>query len=61
MPYDRGAKPHLKDGGSLILVLRKGVNAIPRKMMEVFGNVELVSRKSGYKVFQSRRSANNIN
>jgi len=52
-PLIEGAKSHLKRGGYLQLVLRKGVNAIPKKMNEVFGNVELVSRKSGYKVFRS--------
>jgi 16S rRNA (guanine1207-N2)-methyltransferase len=52
-PLIEGAKSHLKEGGSLQLVLRKGVNAIPRKMEEVFGNVELISRGSGYKVFRS--------
>jgi len=52
-PLIEDAKSHLRKGGYLQLVLRKGVNAIPKKMNEVFGNVELVSRKSGYKVFRS--------
>jgi len=52
-PLIEDAKSHLKKGGYLQLVLRKGVNAIPKKMNEIFGNVELVSRKSGYKVFRS--------
>jgi len=52
-PLIKDAKSHLKKGGYLQLVLRKGVNAIPKKMNEVFGNVELLSRKSGYKVFRS--------
>ncbi|MDD1766696.1 MAG: methyltransferase, partial [Candidatus Methanomethyliaceae archaeon] len=52
-PLIEDSKSHLKKGGYLQLVLRKGVNAIPKKMYEVFGNVELLSRKSGYKVFRS--------
>ena len=52
-PLIEGAADHLKQGGSLQLVLRKGVNAIPKRMKEVFGNVELSSRQSGYKVFRS--------
>lgn len=55
-PMIEGAKLHLKEGGSLVLVLKKGVNAIPRKMMEIFGNVELVSKRSGYRVFRSIRT-----
>lgn len=52
-PLIEGAPFHLKEGGYLQIVLRRGVNAIPKKMEAVFGNVELVSRKSGYKVFKS--------
>lgn len=54
-PMIEGAKLHLKEGGSFVLVLRKGTNAIPKKMKDVFNNVELLSRKSGYKVFRSRK------
>ncbi len=54
-PLIGGAREHLREGGYLQMVLRKGVNAIPRKMGEVFGNVELVSKGSGYKVFRSVR------
>jgi 16S rRNA (guanine1207-N2)-methyltransferase len=52
-PLIENSKIHLKKDGSLLLVLRKGVNAIPKKMNQVFGNVNLVSRKSGYKIFSS--------
>lgn len=52
-PMIEGAASHLNEGGQLVFVLRKGVNAIPKKMEVVFGNVELVSRKSGYRVFRS--------
>lgn len=54
-PMIEGAKLYLKENGCLVLVLRKGTNAIPRKMKEVFNNVLLISRKSGYKVFLSKK------
>lgn len=54
-PLVEGARDHLKEGGTLQLVLRKGINAIPAKMKSVFGNVAIISRKSGYKVFLSRK------
>jgi 16S rRNA (guanine1207-N2)-methyltransferase len=54
-PMIEGAKDHLLEGGSLQLVLRKGVNAIPAKMEMAFGNVEILSRKGGYRVFLSRK------
>jgi 16S rRNA (guanine1207-N2)-methyltransferase len=54
-PLIEGAGTHLSKGGSLQLVLRKGVKAIPAKMTEVFGNVETISKKSGYRVFRSRK------
>ncbi|MDI9644484.1 MAG: class I SAM-dependent methyltransferase [Candidatus Verstraetearchaeota archaeon] len=54
-PMIEGAFDHLKEGGSLQIVLRKGINRIPAKMHEVFKNVETVSRKSGYRVFRSVR------
>lgn len=55
-PLIEGASSHLREGGSLQMVLRKGVSAIPRKMEETFGNVELISRGSGYKVFRSLKA-----
>ncbi len=55
-PMIEGANDHLFERGSLQLVLRKGINAIPAKMEEVFGNVEIISRKSGYRVFLSRKA-----
>ena len=52
-PLLEGARIHLNEGGSVQIVLRKGVVAIPRKMQEIFGNVQLLSKKSGYRVFRS--------
>ncbi len=59
-PLIEGALPSLKPGGRLVLVLRKGVNAIPRKMEAVFGNVTLASRKSGYRVFISKSAPSGL-
>jgi 16S rRNA (guanine1207-N2)-methyltransferase len=56
-PLIEGAKSHLKEECSLQIVLRKGVNAIPKKMADVFGNVDLISKKSGYRVFRSIKEA----
>ncbi|MEM4706304.1 MAG: methyltransferase [Candidatus Methanomethylicaceae archaeon] len=52
-PLIERAKEHLKENGSLVLVLRKGLNTIPKKMFETFGNVNIIIKKSGYRVFQS--------
>jgi len=55
-PMIEGAFGHLRDGGFLQIVLRKGVNAIPRKMEDVFQNITTVSKKSGYRVFRSLKN-----
>jgi len=49
----RQAPKHLVEGGSLQLVLRKGVERVRRTMEEVFGNCEIVVRKKGYTVLKS--------
>lgn len=54
-PMIEGAWGHLNPGGSLQIVIRRGINAIPKKMSEVFGNSECISKKSGYRVFLSRK------
>jgi len=49
------SKKHLKKKGSLQLVFRhqKGGKAIMKKMKEIFGNVEVIAKKSGYRVYVS--------
>lgn len=51
------SKIHLKQGGSLQLVARhnKGGASLSRKMEEVFGNVKVVARKSGYWVYMGEK------
>lgn len=50
-----GAKIHLKIGGNLQLVARhnKGGRTLSGKMKEVFGNVKVIAKKSGYWVYLS--------
>lgn len=51
----REAPEHLKPGGSLQMVLRKGAERIARLMDEVFGGHEVVARKKGYTVLAAWR------
>jgi 16S rRNA G1207 methylase RsmC len=47
------SKIHLKKGGSLQLVARhnKGGASLGKKMEQVFGNVKVIVKKSGYCVY----------
>ena len=51
-----GAKKHLTNGGSLQMVVkyRKGGKIIENELDEVFGNVDVLAKGSGYRVFISR-------
>jgi len=50
----RGAEERLRPGGTLQIVVRSKLARRPMAMMEqYFGNVEIVARKSGYRVFKS--------
>ena len=49
----RQAPEHLVEGGSLQLVLRKGVERVKRVMEEVFGDCEVIAKKKGYTVLKS--------
>ena len=53
------AKEHLNKDGTLQLVARhqKGGRQLEKKMQEVFGTVETVSKKSGFRVYLSTNSA----
>ena len=50
-----GSKQHLKNSGNLQLVARhnKGGKTLSNKMQEVFGNVKVIAKKSGYWVYLS--------
>lgn len=54
------SKKYLKDNGSLQLVARhnKGGKQLSEKMKEVFGNVKIIEKKSGYWVYLSVKSEN---
>ena len=49
------SKGHLKQGGNLQLVARhnKGGATLSKKMEDVFGNVKIIAKKSGYSVYIS--------
>ena len=49
------SKNHLKYGGNLQIVARhkKGGKTLSKKMEEVFGNVKVIAKKSGYSVYLS--------
>ena len=51
----REARNHLIYGGVIEIVLKKGVSNIIKIMKEVYGNAEIVARKSGYKVLKSTK------
>ncbi len=50
-------KNHLNPGGSIIAVVQKkqGALSLQEKMMEVFSNVTILGKESGYYVFMSRK------
>ncbi len=50
---------HLSDSGILEVVARqsKGGSSLSKKMKEVFGNVEVIARQSGYRIYLSRKSS----
>jgi len=49
---------HLKNNGNLQLVARhnKGGKTLSKKMEEVFGNVRVIAKKSGYWVYVSKKN-----
>lgn len=56
-PLVGGAWGHLKDGGSLQLVVQsnKGGRTLASLMERYFGGVEVVARKSGYRVLRAEK------
>ena len=52
-----GSKTFLKHGGSLQLVARhnKGGRTLSKRMEEVFGNLKMIAKKSGYWVYLSEK------
>ena len=51
----KGAKEHLIEGGSIQIVVkyRKGGKAIGELIKDIFGNVEVLGKKGGYRVFRA--------
>lgn len=59
--YD-GAVDHLKEGGSLIIVIRRkqGADSVQAYLESRFGNVRMIASHKGYRVFQAmKKGANN--
>lgn len=56
LQFIREAKEHLVPGGSLQLVARHhvGGGVLSKYMEEIFGNVETIVKKGGYRVYLSR-------
>lgn len=55
------AKHHLNPNGTLQLVAfhKRGGAMLEKKMQEVFGNVETVAKKSGFRVYVSVKNKQN--
>ena len=51
------AYEHLNENGDLTAVIRRkqGAESVVKKFTEIFGNCEVISRKKGYWVLQSRK------
>jgi 16S rRNA (guanine1207-N2)-methyltransferase len=51
------SKNHLKNKGTLQIVARhnKGGKTLAKKMEEIFGNVRIIAKKSGYSVYLSEK------
>lgn len=52
-----GAGKHLKQGGSLQLVVRSkiGGERLSKELKNIFGSVEVIAKKSGYRVLLSKK------
>jgi len=52
----RQSKEHLNSNGSLQIVARhnKGGKTLSEKMLEVFGNMTIIAKKGGYRIYMSR-------
>jgi len=53
--FYEGAYEHLKDKGAFYCVIQKkqGADSSQKKLKELFGNCELINRKSGYRILKS--------
>ncbi len=49
----QGARTHLKQGGAVQLVVRKGFNMYAHECERAFGNLKVLARASGYRVFHA--------
>ncbi len=56
--YEQSLK-HLNDNGELYIVIQKkqGADSSKKKLTEVFGNCEIIAKKSGYQILRSVKKA----
>ncbi len=48
---------YLKPKGSMQLVVKKGIDRVRRMLMNIYGNIEILASKKGYKVLKSIKQA----
>ncbi|RLG79604.1 MAG: hypothetical protein DRO40_12555 [Thermoprotei archaeon] len=48
---------YLKPKGSIQLVVKKGIDRVRRVLMDIYGNIEILASKKGYKVLKSIKQA----
>ncbi len=53
--FYEGAYLHLREGGAFYCVIQKkqGAESSQKKLKELFGNCEIINRKSGYRILKS--------
>lgn len=56
--FYKGAFDHLKEGGSFYCVIQKkqGAESSQKELKRLFGNCEVISRKSGYRILKSLKT-----
>jgi len=52
----KNAREHLVEGGTLQIVVRRGVEKIRKMILETYGNIEILASKKGYKVILAKKT-----
>jgi len=52
----KNARGHLVEGGTLQIVVRRGVKKIRKMILETYGNIEILASKKGYKVILAKKT-----
>lgn len=58
----QGSYDHLRDGGQLLLVIRKdhGMESLKKHITTIFNNCEIIERNKGYYILRAVRGDNNV-